>query len=115
LYEPLKALATALADPIAVFRDSKVTNLENIVKSIDKLNFMDDPTIDSIKAEIQAKLMKHNINTLRNDPVLRQQKGDEAQEIMRKMSAFMGTPLDTTPTQSNYADDIVNFTTKENV
>ena len=117
LYEPLKALATALADPIAVFRDSKVTNLENIVRSIDKLNFMDDPTIDSIKAEIQDKLMKHNINTLRNDPVLRQQKGDEAQEIVRKMSAFMGTPVDTTQVivGNNYADDIVNFTTKENV
>ena len=61
--------------------------------------------------------MKHNINTLRNDPVLRQQKGDEAQEIVRKMSAFMGTPVDTTQVivGNNYADDIVNFTTKENV
>ncbi len=113
LYEPLKALATALADPTAVFRDSKVTNLEHIVNSIDKLNFMDDPTIDSIKAEIQSKLTKYNINALRNDPILRQQKGDEAQEIVRKMSAFMGTPVDTTPTQSNYVDDVLNFTTEE--
>ena len=115
LYEPLKALATALADPTAVFRDTKVTNLHDIVNSIDKLNFMEDPTIDSIKAEIQTKLMGYNVHALRHDPELREQKGNEAQDIVDKMSVFMGVPVDTTPAKTSYTKDIANFTEEEGV
>ena len=107
-----------MADPTAVFRDTKVTNLHDIVNSIDKLNFMEDPTIDSIKTEIQTKLMGYNVHALRHDPELREQKGTEAQDIVRKMSVFMGTPMDMTPTKPTYSEfqnDLTNLTTEENV
>ena len=89
ILEPLSALSTALLDPTAVFKDTKVTNLHHVANLVNRLNFNDDPTISSIKQDIDAKLTGYNIHALRHDPVLRKQKGEEAKSIVEKVNSLI--------------------------
>jgi hypothetical protein len=51
---------------------------------------MDDPNLESMRQEDEAKLARNHTDSLRNDPVLRREKAEEAKDIMDRMKVFMG-------------------------
>lgn len=89
MYDRVKHMAEKLADPKAIFRDSMVENAREICDILPRLNFNDDPDLERMRQEVEAKLIKHP-DALRNDPDLRRDTAAEAKAIMDKMSAFMG-------------------------
>jgi hypothetical protein len=89
LYDRVKHMAEKLADPKAVFRDSMVENARDICSLLPRLNFADDPNLEALRSDVEAKLIKHP-DALRNDPDLRRDTAAEAKAIMDKMSVFMG-------------------------
>lgn len=89
LYDRVKHMAEKLADPKAIFRDSMVDNAREICALLPRLNFTDDPNLESMRQEVEASLIKHP-DALRNDPDLRRDTAAQAKQIMDKMSVFMG-------------------------
>ncbi len=74
----------------AIFRDSTVKNLEELVEVLPGLNVLDDPHLDEILEQVkQAILPTADPAQIRKTPALRQQLGADAQAIINNMSAFM--------------------------
>lgn len=89
LFDRVKHMAEKLADPKAIFRDSMVENAREICALLPRLNFTDDPNLEALRQEVEAKLIKHP-DALRNDPDLRRDTAAEAKRIMDAMGTFMG-------------------------
>ena len=89
LFDRVKHMAEKLADPKAIFRDSMVDNAREICALLPRLNFTDDPQLEAMRQDVEAKLIKHP-EALRNDPDLRRDTAAEAKAIMDKMKSFMG-------------------------
>lgn len=89
LIEKVGNYAERLATPDAVFRDSLVGNIEDLLEMIPGLNVLDDPDIERTRQEISQKLVGHSAKDIRSDPALRQELSGEAKAIVDKMSGFM--------------------------
>jgi len=90
LYDRVKHMAEKLADPKAIFRDTLVENLQEQCSMLSRLNFMDDPNLETLRQQVEGTLASHHPDALRNDPDLRRDTAAEAKAIMDKMSVFMG-------------------------
>lgn len=90
LYDKVKHLAEKLDDPKAIFRDSTVNHLVDLCEMLPRLNVMDDPNLEAMRQEVEAKLAGYNPDTLRADVKVRQTVATEANDIAAKMAAFMG-------------------------
>jgi hypothetical protein len=78
-----------MADPKAVFRDSTVTNIGEMLDLIPGLNVLDDPDIELIRKTIADSLGGIEAKEIRKDPALREELSTEATAIMDKMAGFM--------------------------
>jgi len=90
LYDKVKHLAEKLDDPKAIFRDSTVNHLVDLCEMLPRLNVMDDPNLEAMRQEVEAKLAGYNPDTLRADVKVRQTVATEANDIAARMAAFMG-------------------------
>lgn len=73
----------------AIFRDSTIHNLEELVAALPGLNVLDDPHIDHIAAQIRERIIGFEPNTIRKNPAVRTQLAQDAQNIMAHMAPFM--------------------------
>jgi len=89
LLEKVSAFHERLAVPDAVFRDSLVGNVEELVELIPGLNVLDDPDIEAMRLQIKAKIAGHDPKAIRKDPALREELAGEAKAIVDKMAGFM--------------------------
>lgn len=78
-----------MANPEAVFRDSTVTNIAELLDLIPGLNVLDDPDIEAVRAAIAHSLGGIEAKDIRRDPDLRTALAGEASEIVDKMRGFM--------------------------
>lgn len=90
LFDRVEHITEKLSDHTSIFRDSMIENARELCELLPRLNFMDDPNLEQMRQEVEAKLARNHPDSLRNDPVLRREKAEEAKEIMDKMKAFMG-------------------------
>lgn len=89
LYDKVKHLAEKLADPNAIFRDTTVNHLVDLCELLPRLNVMDDPNLEAMRQEVEAKLAGYNPDVLRANPTTRKSVADEANDIAKKMAVFM--------------------------
>lgn len=89
LLEKVSYFAERLGDPKAVFRDSTINNIDELLELIPGLNVLDDPDIEAIRAEVKAKLGGLSAGDIRKDPELREELAGDAKEIVDKMAGFM--------------------------
>jgi hypothetical protein len=78
-----------MADPKAIFRDSTVTNIADMLDLVPGLNVLDDPNIEAVRAAIANSLGGIDAKSIRKDPELRTELAGEAQTIMDTMAGFM--------------------------
>jgi len=90
LYDKVKHMADKLADPKAVFRDSMIDNAREICALLPRLNFSDDPNLETLRQQVEMGIANHHPDALRNNPDLRRDTAAEARAIMDKMNVFMG-------------------------
>lgn len=83
-------LADKLADKDAIFRDSLIDNIAELVNLLPKLNVAADPNLESLRKETKKKLGALEPDTLRKDVVARDKAVDDAKAILDKMSAYIG-------------------------
>lgn len=78
-----------MANPEAVFRDSTVTNIKEMLDLVPGLNVLDDPAIEQVRKSIADALGGIDAKSIRKDPAFRQELAGEAQQIIDRMSGFM--------------------------
>jgi hypothetical protein len=91
MVEPMKAFIVKMAIPIgadgAVFRDTMVTNLTDLVEHLPKLNVDDDPAVMNAVAELKAVTDKFkNPVVLRESQAAREQARLSVEELMGKLT-----------------------------
>lgn len=89
LQDTLGHFAAKMADTDAVFRDSTVKNLEEIIDILPDLNILNDPNLERIAEDMRRTLSGYDAKTLRGDVTQRAQAAAEAQRIMDDMAGFM--------------------------
>jgi hypothetical protein len=90
LFDKVSHITEKLSDHRAIFRDSMIENARELCELLPRLNFTDDPNLEAMRQEVEAKLARNHPDSLRNDPVLRKEKAEEAKDIMDRMKVFMG-------------------------
>ena len=90
LYDVVKHASDKLNDPTGIFRDSLVQNINDICGILPRLNFADDPNLETMRQQVEQSLANQNPEALRVDWDLREQKGRQVKAIADKMSVFMG-------------------------
>lgn len=78
-----------MADPKAVFRDSTVTNITEMLDLVPGLNVLDDPNIEAVRKSIAEALGGIDAKSIRKDPAFREELAGEAGKIMDTMAGFM--------------------------
>lgn len=91
LLDTVSHMANKLNNSEAIFRDSLIGNLQDLVNLIPKLNFTGDKQITAMVEKIKVMLLTDKIkpDTLRKDPHLRQTTAETASKIASEMEAFM--------------------------
>lgn len=72
-----------------VFRNTTVTNLQEIVDLLPDLNILNDPELERIRKDVENNLTGFDPNELRKNPAVRQAAALEANKIMEDMAGFM--------------------------
>jgi len=72
-----------------VFRDSTVTNLEEIVALLPALNVTNDPALERVRADIEATIIGYSPKQLRNDETVRTSVNEDAARILEDMAGLM--------------------------
>ena len=80
---------TRMADPKAVFRDSTISNITDLLDRVPGLNVLDDPDIEAVRKHIADSLGGIEADEIRKDPELREELAGEAKQIVDKMEGFM--------------------------
>ena len=88
LLAPVRALATKLTDPEAIFRDSLVSNVGDILELVPSLNLLNDATLTTAAGEIKAALASLQAEDLRTSRVIRRTAAEAAGAIVRKFGAL---------------------------
>jgi len=89
LYDRVKHIADKCADPKAIFRDTMMENARELCDLLPRLNLTDDPNLETLRQEVESKLL-HHPDAIRNNPDLRRDTAAEAKKIMDAMGVFMG-------------------------
>jgi len=94
LYERVRDVvgkfADTMNDPEKIFRDSKVNNIASLVEILPRLNLTGNGKLEKIRKEIEAKLLGYDTEQLRNEPDKRAEAAKAADEILKKMSGYVG-------------------------
>lgn len=93
VWERLATVINHFADRMssdAVFRDSTVHNLEELVDLLPALNVTGDPTLEQIRRDISDSLVGYTPKELRKDSAVRSAAAQESRRIADQMAAFMG-------------------------
>lgn len=86
---PVKNMSEKLAETKGIFRDTLVSNIQEIVDLIPSLNVTDDKNLLTIANEVKANLTGHSPEVLRQNKVVRQTTAQAAQEILKKMEGYI--------------------------
>jgi hypothetical protein len=87
LLEPVRKMAQTLQDPNAVFRDSLVANIREVVNVIPELNILNDPKLTEMAAKVRDALVI-DPEELRDNAYQRAEcakRADELSEMLSRM------------------------------
>ena len=90
LYEGVRHMVDRLSDNKAIFRDSLITNLVELCDLMPRLNVLDDPDLERMRNEVEAKLTGYIPDFLRKDKTERKLAARDAQSILDSMAGYVG-------------------------
>ena len=88
LITPIQSMADKLADPKAIFRDTLVQNVKDIIAHLPALNITGNTALLAAAAEITAKLGKLDADLLRTNKVERKEVAAKAAAIAKRFGAL---------------------------
>jgi hypothetical protein len=90
LHSVVASMVERLSDPKAIFRDSLVSNINDLTALLPRLNVTDDPGLEAMRRAVEARLGGYEPEKLRENKYVRQEAAKEAQDILNTMSGYMG-------------------------
>ena len=87
LKEAVGHMVDKLSDKDAIFRDSLVTNIRELIEILPRLNFTDDVDINNMLEHMKTLVV--DPETLRTSERIRNKKAEEAKVILNKISDFL--------------------------
>lgn len=90
LFEVVAKAADKLKSPEAVFRDSLIGNITELVELLPRLNPINDPNLEALRAEVNAVVSKVSAESVRASETTREETARKLADIASKMDAFMG-------------------------
>ncbi len=87
--EPIRNMVKRLMDPESTFKDSLVTNVEDIAALIPALNLTGDPRLAALQQQINDDLVQYTGKNLRLNPTARQVTATKAQAILDKLKDYL--------------------------
>lgn len=90
LYNVVKHFSDKLNTKDAIFRNSLVSNIVEIVDLLPRLNLNGNGTLESLRREVESKLAHYDPDTLRQDTNVRAKAAAEADAILQQMSGYVG-------------------------
>jgi len=72
-----------------IFRDTLVSNIEEVCDLLPRLNVDEDPNLDAMAAEVKKGLAEYDPESLREDDGVRFEARTKAEQILKKMQEFM--------------------------
>lgn len=93
LFDVVSKAADRLKQPDAIFRDSLVSNINELVELLPRLNPLQDPQLDALRAEVNSVVSKVSAESIRSSETTREATAKSLSDIADKMGAFMGGGL----------------------
>lgn len=90
LYDVVNHAAERLGTPDAIFRDTLVENAVELCELLPRLNYNDDPVLEDMRKQVESVLCGQAPEALRQLPSVRQKTADGLNDILSKMSAYVG-------------------------
>lgn len=88
LHDAVKKMADKLSEPEAIFRDTLVENVRELVDVLPRLNLTDDPALTAVINEVRDKLTGREPDQLRKDKDARQDAAAQAAALLEKISGY---------------------------
>lgn len=88
LHGVVKHMAEKLADKTAIFRDSLVTNIQDLVDLLPRLNLTGDPHLEELRRKVADNLLGYEPETLRKNQFARQETAAAANDILAAMAGY---------------------------
>ena len=88
VYDVVRHMADKLGTPDAIFRDSLVTNVQDLVDLLPRLNLTGDPKLDALRDEVADKLLGYGAEDLRRNQFARKETAQAAQDILAAMAGY---------------------------
>jgi hypothetical protein len=89
LFDAVSRMVNRLSDPKAVFHDTLVSNVADLVCILPALNITGDAQLEALRLDAGRMIAGLTPQALRDDPVTRANVAQEAAAIERAMAAFM--------------------------
>ena len=89
LAQPIKHMVEKLKQPDAVFRNTLIDNLKEIIEVIPALNVIEDPNLSKIVKECKEQLLKHTAEDLRDVKEIRNDVRANAEKLLKKMEGYI--------------------------
>lgn len=89
LRDHILAIHERLCKSENIFRDTLISNLEDLVDLIPKMNMAGDPELNALAAEAKERLSGWNPQDLRDDEKLRKKVDSAAKDILNKMDGLI--------------------------
>lgn len=88
LHDVVTKIAERLAQPDAIFRDSLISNAEEVCDVLQRLNVTDDPNLEAMRVRVRRELTRYTPEVLRDKGNRRQETADRAADILDTMKGF---------------------------
>jgi hypothetical protein len=89
LYDTVAKMHERLSSADNMFRDTLVSNIEELCDLIPVMNIAGDPALDEMAAEAKVKLTKWDAQTLRDDDEARKEVCKEADKLAKNMVGML--------------------------
>jgi hypothetical protein len=90
LYEQLRHVQEKLHEKDAVFRDSLIGNIQELVEILPSLNVLNDPKIAAMIKQTEKEICSvSDVKALRNDPKYRKEVAKSADAILKSMKGYI--------------------------
>jgi hypothetical protein len=89
LHDVVAKIAERLSQPEAIFRDSLISNAEEVCDILQRLNVTDDPNLENMRVRVRRELTRFTPDVLRDMPSRRQETAERAESILQAMSGLL--------------------------
>jgi hypothetical protein len=95
LYKRLIEAVSRMAERLTsdgVFRDTLVSNLQELCLLLPALNIEEDEQLERIRKQVEEKLCKFDAQTLRDNSVIKEKTAEDAEAILKALEEIYGSP-----------------------